>query len=555
MEPVRKALGIIKRYLGQLTVTQKLLVGALAVILAMTLFLVSQYAGRADMVDLMAADGQEDVVNFLRANHIPAKLEDGRVMVPPGTRNLALASMAEAGKLPDDTAVLFNSLIDRQKWTNSREQNEQLYTIALQNELSRIVSTFKSVRSASVILDVPRPVGIGAATREPTASATLFMRNGQPLTQGTVDAVAALVSSARAGLDIRNVRVIDGTHGRQFSASSADEFAATTYLEHQTAVENKMRAKLLELLSYIPGVIVAVTADVDVARENSQTTLYRSADEGGTVSLLGHETSRSQTQKPAVRGAESGLRSNVGADINRGSGGGSTFESNETETTMDNRVGSVVTERTDPKGMATRLGVSVNVPRSYIVQAIKAGNPDAGDPTEEDVLRKFDEIKAEINKSVIPHVKTERSEGEVNVGLIPIDTGPVGGGVDGASAGLLGGLASGGGLLGLGGGIVDKAMLVLLAVVSLGLMFTMVRRAGKEAKLPTADELVGIPPPLETRSDVIGEANETDAPMTGIEVGEGDMAREKMLLQVQEMVKQNPEGASRLVNRWISSEE
>ncbi|MBX3363562.1 MAG: hypothetical protein KF866_02245 [Phycisphaeraceae bacterium] len=553
MDQIRKILTGIRTHLGKLTATQQLLIAALVVITMLTLVLVGNFSGRKSYVDLMTADGNDDLVRFLRTSHIDAQVRNGRVVVPPDSKRIALASMAESGRLPDDTALLFNSLFERQKWTNSREQNEQLYTVALQNELSRVIADFKGVRNATVILDVPRQVGFGAAVRQPTASATLFMDRGATLSQHTVDAVAAFISGTRSGLDIRNVRVIDGTSGRQFTPSSADEVSATSYIEHQTAVENKTRDKIASLLSYIPGVLVAVTAQVDVARESSQTTLFRSPDDGGTVSLLSTESIRTQTQRSAGRAAEPGLRSNVGADINRGSGSTGGFESSETDTTMDNRVGSVVTHKHDPKGMPTRLAASISIPRGYVQSVLAGQDPSAPAPPDEEIQRKFEEIKADISAHVLPHLKTERGDGEVNVSMTPL--GVPAAPEQGHRAGFMGGMASGNGPLGLGGGIVQNALLVVLSLVSLGLMFTMVRKAARPAKLPSADELVGIPPPLETSSDLIGEADETDPPMTGIELMEGDVARTKMLEQVRQMVDENPDFSAKLVNRWITSED
>lgn len=553
MDALRKVLEHIRKYLGRLGATQKLLIGSIAVILLMTLFIVTQYAGRSKLVDLMAADGQAETVAFLRASGIPAREQNGRVMVPPDSKTRALSSMAEAGKLPDDAAVLFNSLIDRQKWTNSREQNEQLYIVALQNELSRVISGFSYVKSATVILDAPRPVGIGAATIPPSGSATVHPRNGVGLTQPQVDAIAALVASARAGMDISNVRVIDGANGRQHTARRAEDFSASSYLEYQTAIENKTREKLLALLQGVPGVVVAVTAHVDIARENSQTTLYRSADEGGTVSLMASERTNTSTMQNAGSGAEPGLRSNVGADISTGSSAGSSTETSESTTEMENKVGSVVTQRIDPKGMPTHIAASVAVPRGYVVAVLKGGDENAEEPDEAAINAKFAEISDQITKSVTPHLKAEEDSGEVNVSMMPIDLPALPPGS--SQAGLFGSWAGGGGsggVLGLGEGLIDKIMLAVLGVVSLGLMFSMVRKAGKSVKLPTADELVGIPPPLEARSDVIGEADETDSPMAGIELAEGDMANQKMLEQVHELVKSNPQAAAKLVGRWVT---
>ena len=97
--------------------------------------------------------------------------------------------------------------------------------------------------------------------------------------------------------------------------------------------------------------------------------------------------------------------------------------------------------------------------------------------------------------------------------------------------------------------------LAVLGLGALGFMFMMVRKAGKKPELPTAEELVGLPPALETKTDLIGEADESDTPLAGIELGEGEVRTQKLMEQVAELVKTNPEGAAKLIKRWVSVEQ
>jgi flagellar biosynthesis/type III secretory pathway M-ring protein FliF/YscJ len=117
-----------------------------------------------------------------------------------------------------------------------------------------------------------------------------------------------------------------------------------------------------------------------------------------------------------------------------------------------------------------------------------------------------------------------------------------------------GGGGSGGGVFGLPGGLIDKAILGALALTAVGLMISMVRKSGKTPDLPTAEELVGLPPALDAKSDLIGEADETDTPMAGIEVGEEEVHSQKVLEQVQELVEKTPDSAAKMLNRWITVE-
>lgn len=563
MDRLRQLLAQVGTHLGKLTPTQKLLLGSLGVIALMTLFLVAQYAGRRSLVDLMEADPSLETVRFLQSQGIDAEQREGRVMVPTGMQPVALAAMAESGRLPNDTTLLFDSIIEQQSWTNSREQNEQLYLIALQNELARVIGGFEGVRSAKVIIDAPKPTGIGRIVRDPTASATVFTDGGKTLSQDTIDAISHLIAGARAGLTIESVRVINGSTGTQHRASSEEQAAASNYLEHAAAVENAMRKKIQALLSYIPGAIVAVTARVDIARENVQITSYLPKGEGSATELLASESKRAVESTSGSPGAEPGLRSNATADINRGSTQGRGYTADEIDTQFENFVGQTVTQRFDPKGMPTRLAASINVPRSYVVSVITGDDPDADEPDQQRVDEEFERVRQSIIDSVSPHLGTDDAGGAgsagdpagaapagvVKVSMIRADALPM---AKPEQAGMLGGT---GGLLAFGGGMLETALLVILSLVSLTLMAMMVRRAGRETKLPSAEEIVGVPPVLQSDSDLIGEVDASDGALEAVEVDESRMSRDRMLEQVTEMVRQDPSQSAKLLNRWIAAED
>ena len=346
---------------------------------------------------------------------------------------------------------------------------------------------------------------------------------------------------------------IDANTGRTFRASDEDDLAHSAYLEHATAVEKRMRAKLLELYSYIPGVIIAVTAQVDIAREDIRSESFKSVEEGGTVTLLDNERTSSTTQTTPRRGGEPGLRSNTSANINRGSAGaGTSSEMSETETTMDNYVGWTTTHRLDPKGQATRMVASIQIPRGYVVKIVKATLPeDSEGPTEEAIAQKFEEIRQEMEAKTKPHLRTERTEGEVSVSMIPILFG------EGSAqrASMFGGIASGGGTLGLSGNVLEMAIIGVLGLVSVGLMLMMVRRAGKPVKMPSAEELVGLPPELAAGEDLVGDVGEGEDAMSGLELGEEDVEFQKILNEVIEQANHSPESVAMVLNRWIMQED
>lgn len=556
MEKLRLALAQIQAQLTNLNASQKLLIASLSVIVLMAMFLVVQYTSKPGMVELMSDNPQQDIYAKLRAAGFEATTKDGKVLVPPSERTAALAQLSQSGALPSDSTLLFDNLISAQDWRNSAAKDRQQYMFALQNELGRVISQFRDIDAAKVIIHAPESPGLGRASRAPTASISIATQSGAPLSQATVDAAARLVAGARAGLEIKNVSVVDATTGRPRKPTDEGDLASSSYLEHQSLVERETREKLESLLAYIPGVMVAVTAQVDITKVNSQ--IQKNLAKGeGTLSLPKRSESMSSNQSDASRGAEPGVRSNATADINQGAAGsGSKFEQEETTEEFENAVGTEITQRVDPRGMPTSLVASINVPEAYVEQLIRRDKgEDAGAEAtpipHDELLTRFVEIEKQISDTVAPHLRTHMADGtavqgDVKVVMVPItfEAAPGMG-----EAGLFSAISGGG--LAVGGGLIDKVVLGALAAVAMGMMLLMVKRSGKRIDLPTPEDLVGVPPALAMDADIIGEAGSGQAPLMGIEIQDDEVRVQNMLEQVAELVGQNPEGAASLLKRWI----
>jgi flagellar biosynthesis/type III secretory pathway M-ring protein FliF/YscJ len=578
MDQLRRIMASINKQLKPTSASFKVAVGATLLCLVLVLLFIARLTSSPDWREpfpgVSAAD-QQAMKNKLDDLNIKNRFEGGKLMVPSEEVGRAKGLLAESGAVPNDKALMFETLLSKQNWTNSKQQNEQNYLVALQNELSATIQHFRGVKSAKVIIDIPESSGLGAAVRKPTASATIFTSSGEPIPQSTVDAVASFVAGSRAGLDVTRVRVIDGTNGVQRRARTEEDSVSGTYLEQAAKVEAQTREKVLELLSYIPDVVVAVTAQVDVTHVTSQVQTYLPDGKGTvTLDLRTSETSNSSHENSGA--AEPGLGSNITADINRGNGaGGSRTEQTESTAEKENHVGSKTENIIDPKGHPTMVAVSVNVPKSFVLSLFKPAAAGASaEHTDEEIKKLFsDEVVPAIKASIKPQVRamTVLANGnsdpkaidalvDQSIGISWVPDAPRPAASTTQTAGILasftgGGGGGGGGVLGFGSGLIEKGVLGLLAFFAMGMMVMMVKRAGKKAEIPSAEELVGLPPALETQADIIGEADEGEMAMPGIEVGEDEMQSQKMLEQVGELVTKSPEAAAKLIGRWINVED
>ena len=127
-----------------------------------------------------------------------------------------------------------------------------------------------------------------------------------------------------------------------------------------------------------------------------------------------------------------------------------------------------------------------------------------------------------------------------------------GGGFEGAGSG------SGTGMSGsfAGGSLVKNISLGGLVLVSLVMMFMMVKKASVREELPSAEELVGVPPALTPGdTELVGEAGEAHAAMEGFEIDEGEMRFQQMLSQINDMAVKEPAEIANLLRRWMKAVE
>lgn len=567
MERFREAAAFIGEQMGKLTASQRMLIASLVVMMLMTLFVVRQYTGEPPLAPLFpnaTAEESARVETFLRASNIDYKVEGADIMVDPARHRWVQAQLAQQGALPADNTMYFEDMIAQQSWTKTTEQTRQMNTIARQNELALIISNMGGIDRASVIMDVPMRRALGAADKAPTASVTVF---GAGVTQDTVDAVAHLVASSTAGLRIGNVRVIDGTTNRQYKARSDADFSASSYNEHVAKTEAMLRDKLLEMVSYIEGAIVTVHAQVDITHEVKSVTMAMPEDQG-SVRLSRQSTASSMETSEAAEGGGPGVGANTGTSIPTGAATGSRSEQSEESSDYEVRIG--MEERTiqDPKGHAVKISAVVNIPRGYFVrvynESVGGGEEAEGDgadeegaagPSDEDIAGVRDaeiaRIREEVRSLVDMSAKANGSVGDVLVSMIPVMPAAL---ASGAGVGESAFLTASSGPMSMPN-IVKNVSLGLLAIVSLAMVLYTTLRASRREPLPSAEEIVGVPPALEENSAILGEAGEADAALAGIELDDDELAVRKMRDQISSMVQERPQRAATLVGHWVADAE
>jgi hypothetical protein len=216
--------------------------------------------------------------------------------------------------------------------------------------------------------------------------------------------------------------------------------------------------------------------------------------------------------------------------------------------------------------MPTHIKATVIVPQEYIEDIIRRAKIASGASDEEETVgpndaeQEFaDKYKQMITELVQPHLMGVSPDGtpltgEAVVSMAPMGASYMGAGVAMQQAGLMTTLTGGEGML-ASGNLIETALVGLLALVAVVMMFMMVRRSSKSVELPSAEELVGIPPQLDTLGDLVGEAGEGENAMAGIELDDSVMQLQQLREQVAELIGADPQAAAQLVGRWAEVEE
>ena len=562
MDRIRVILATVQKHLGGMNASQKLLIASGVVILLMTLFLVTQYASTPQMVALSreGGDEQDRLHGFLATSKWERGVDydlspSGDVVVRPELKYKIVADMSQSGQLPEQTGIFFDNLFDIQTFTQTNQQHHTAYLIAKQNELGRVISEMPGIDRAKVMLNVPPTTGIGHRMSKASASVSVQTVSGDRIAQRTVDAIAAFVAGATERVNIEDVSITDGL--ASYKARDPDELVLGDRLSYARGIEREFERKIEPIVG-IEGARVMVTADVNLSRSQIDELYVLPNNEGSQVFTIRDRTMDTEDASKGG-GAEPGIRSNTGATVNTGSGPGQSSTTSEVESEMSAQPGSRRTKTDVPGGDWTKIVATIGIPRGSIVRMLQSqGTPGAeGEaplPDDQEVTGAFEAQKQRLTEAVQEHLtattrKGERVAGVVKVTLLPIDAPSTGG--------LAPGAASPTGfpfleLAGGGSGLMERVLVGALALFAVGMMLMMVRKAGKKIELPSPEELVGIPPALASENDIVGEADETDTPMTGIEVDDHQAQANKMLEQVSDLVQKNPETAARLIGRWSS---
>ncbi|HKI96944.1 MAG TPA: flagellar basal-body MS-ring/collar protein FliF [bacterium] len=255
---------------------------------------------------------------------IKEKLDKSQIptLVGPGGRSILVpANRADEARidLAREHVTLggglgFADLFVGQSGIGETEFQQQVkYRMALEGELSRLITKIHAVHSAKVTLALPKKSLFIQEEQKPTASVVVDLASGAELGRNEVLTIAYLVANSVEGMNKDNVVVVDQT-GKLLSRDIANGDMSNNFQDHfafRRNFEHSLEQKILAQLEPVVGagrVKPSVSAELSFDKVRTNEDIY---DPDGSVVRSEQTTSENSTGTRSIPVGIPGVASNL----------------------------------------------------------------------------------------------------------------------------------------------------------------------------------------------------------------------------------------------------
>lgn len=216
----------------------------------------------------MAEKDSAEILESLKQLGIDYKLEagSGAIMVPPDkVRELKLKLAAQG--LPRTQSSGYEMLDKEASFGTSKNIELMRFQRALEGEIARTIMTIQNVKSARVLLALPKQSVFVRKRKKPSASVIVSLYQGRALEKGQIEAIVHLVSSSVPMMESTQVTVVD-QKGRLLSGRNTSEemFLSSKQFEYKKNLEEHLMSRIENILLPMlgrEGMQAQISADVD----------------------------------------------------------------------------------------------------------------------------------------------------------------------------------------------------------------------------------------------------------------------------------------------------
>jgi flagellar M-ring protein FliF len=460
------------------------------------------------------------------------KREGQRLYVPQDQVEEYNSALIASGSMPQNWAEEWEKqYADLGPFANNKQMQDRK-EIARAKLASQMISSLDDVSSANVVWDQQE---IRRWPHESRSTATVFVRpkRGRELTQQMISGIRSSIAGMKADLSIQDVTVFDQTTGIAHKSDNPNDPLNNTIVSRITQLQEMYRQEIMRAVDYIDQVRVAVNVDIDKVR--SAIRRKQEIQTKGGVTLVNTESKKDRTFSQAPVQAEPGQNANAGLDLKQFQGNQRNEQVVESDSTQITAPTFEVTQEDILGAMPQNVQVSVVIPEDYyLAVALKSGELSAG-ATLADQAKAVEVVKARVNAAVktsvakvIPAGTREKIEDGVDVSsYVRIDQNE---GVISSAPGIMEQATYAINQWG------SAALLVLFALWAMYMLNKSVNQVTKNT--PELPEIK----PIKTK-----EQTEEEEDYPGVELPE-TRSRE----QLQKIVRNNPDMAAAILNRWMA---
>ncbi len=214
-----------------------------------------------------------EIVQTLEQQGVEYQIDhtSGGILVPSDLVYSLRLKLAAAG-YPKEAATGYQLLDVEQGFGISQFKETTQYHRALEGELAKSVASLNSVKSARVMLGLPKRSVFVRKVQKPSASVVVKLYPGRSLNDEQVSAIIHMVSSSVPNMEATSVTVVD-QKGSLLTSNSPNTGMnmSMKQLDYTRTVEETLSRRIVMLLSPIVGgqskVRAQVTAELDFTQQ------------------------------------------------------------------------------------------------------------------------------------------------------------------------------------------------------------------------------------------------------------------------------------------------
>ena len=354
---------------------------ALSVAVGIAVVLWSQTESR-DL--LFAGVGEQDATEILATLDqlgvdYTVETESGAIMVPTDkVRELKLKLAAQG--LPRTQSSGYEILDKESGFGTSKNIELMRFQRALEGEIARTIITIQNVKTARVLLALPKQSVFVRKRKKPSASVIVSLFQGRSLEKGQIEAIVHLVASSVPMMESTQVTVVD-QKGRLLSNndSSEDMYLSSKQFEYKKNLEEHLMQRIDNILVPLlgrEGMQAQISADVDFTVTEKTQEMFNP----DLPALRSEQTQEEQDSASAIQGVPGALSNqpppagvapevaSAGIDEETGGIGSDGFGSIRKSATRNYELDKTITHTRLATGVLRRLSVAVVIDDKKVQQ-------------------------------------------------------------------------------------------------------------------------------------------------------------------------------------------